>query len=562
MKNQKNMEIPNFIKSELINIINKCSGNFDLSREYFDILNGKYFELIKTKKFPEIKVDGDDKDDLNDKAIIGWFKDFFKDQSFNRITKTKTSTQYIDRISFLYLVYKYGIENRSKINTALGIADKYNINFIGIPSTKQGTYAILDKEDEKLFEEINNISTSEGIINLFDKKEKTGRRLLTNKSITLAGFMLYPDKILPLDDETEKLLKYLGFDISINAKEDYETLLNELKEAFAFKSLEHNQKKYFFNALSYMGYKLKEMTKLNELLTLNKNVILYGAPGTSKTHTVLEFIKSQKDSDYRFCQFHASFTYEDFMEGFKPVSKENSMQLEIRNGVFKDFVKKAIAKPNKNYYFIIDEINRAELSRVFGELLYCIEYRIKKIGDEWSDEGMIETQYHSYLDSLKEENKIYLSVFGTKDMRFGIPENVYIIGTMNSIDRSVDSIDMAMRRRFVWHEMKFDEEVLKQEFIKLGSHESNEILKFAKNLNDAIKKLGLTSEYEIGHTYFLRILKYLEAEKDVKDVKKAIDKLWELNIKPLVREYLRTVVSSDEIGPKLKEIYNPDGEKS
>lgn len=546
-ENENKVKIPEWVKKEILNIAMTYGEDFKNSKHFFNKLQ-QWYKAGNT--WPEIASIKD-----TDTKTLPEFKKYF-DKS--------NDSKFIDQFSFLYMIYRFGPEKLKIIDEKLGEGSKLDTYYFhGIPSTKQGADAIIKKEDKRLLDKINEINDSEGVIELFDEKE--GNELkLTPKSITLGGFMCYPDKIMPLDSKTIELLSYLGFDSNINSADDYRNLLKEVKAAFGYDGLEVDIQKYFFNAISYLGYKIKEMTELNELLKINKHVILHGAPGTSKTYTVQKFIEFNSEGCvFEMCQFHPSFTYEDFMEGFKPVSRNNGMELELKNGIFKQFVKKAYEDrdSDKKYYFFIDEINRAELSRVFGELLFCLENRIK-VNEKGEMVNLIKTQYFSYLDSLEsDDEKAELSIFGNKDMSFGIPENVHIIGTMNDIDRSVDNIDMAFRRRFVWHEMTFDEERLRMKLtnvVKINTKDPffqqkdiTEILEFAQKINDKIIKQGLSSDFKIGHTYFMDIDKYYSGSSGLAGAKK---KLWQLNIKPLIKEYLRTILSLDQIEDTLKEM--------
>lgn len=180
----------------------------------------------------------------------------------------------------------------------------------------------------------------------------------------------------------------------------------------------------------------------------------------------------------------------------------------------------------KNFVFVIDEINRGEISKIFGELFFSIDpgYR--------GEIGSVKTQYSNLHDDINE--------------MFYVPENVYIIGTMNDIDRSVESFDFAMRRRFVWREITaeesqqmFDNESWKKE----ASNRMN-------NLNTAIENIeGLNSSYHIGAAYFKNNLpKYNDGEK--------WDKLWELHLKPLLSEYLRGMSDQKEKLESLKTAYD------
>ncbi|XAK45235.1 AAA family ATPase [Campylobacter coli] len=211
----------------------------------------------------------------------------------------------------------------------------------------------------------------------------------------------------------------------------------------------------FANLCGKADIKSNDLEGFKELLKTHKNIIFHGIPGTGKTYTIVNNIKNiiKNENQMLITQFHPSFSYEDFIEGIKPAGIENGqLKLELKNGIFREFCDKAkeeeekflgeLEKGNFNealsdygYFFIADEINRAELSRVFGELLYALEYRGEK--------GKIKTQY--------------ASMRGDED--FYVPENVFFLGTMNDLDKSIDSFDLALRRRFIWQEMTCDYDV-------------------------------------------------------------------------------------------------------
>ena len=165
---------------------------------------------------------------------------------------------------------------------------------------------------------------------------------------------------------------------------------------------------------------------LRAKLENKKNIILQGAPGVGKTFSAkrlaYSIIERKDDSQICFIQFHQSYSYEDFIEGYKP----NKDGFELQKGVFYNFCEKAKSNPNKQYFFIIDEINRGNLSKIFGELLMLIErdYRGEKMTLTYS----------------KDE--------------FCVPDNLYIIGMMNTSDRSLAMIDYALRRRFSFFDIK------------------------------------------------------------------------------------------------------------
>lgn len=173
----------------------------------------------------------------------------------------------------------------------------------------------------------------------------------------------------------------------------------------------------------------------------------------------------------------------------------------------------------KNYVFVIDEINRGEISKIFGELFFSIDpsYRGEK--------GAVYTQYANMHET---------------DEKFYVPENVYIIGTMNDIDRSVESFDFAMRRRFVWQEITAEKSA---ENMNL----SKECKDKMKSLNDKISGIeGLGSSYHIGGAYFLD-----EDGAPIKD----FEETWNLRLEPLLREYLRGMPNADNNLDELREAY-------
>lgn len=216
---------------------------------------------------------------------------------------------------------------------------------------------------------------------------------------------------------------------------------------------------------------------LVSVLRNKKNIILQGAPGVGKTFAAkrlaYSMMKEKDDSRVEFVQFHQSYSYEDFMMGYKPVEDG----FELKHGVFYRFCQKAANHPEKDYFFIIDEINRGNLSKIFGELLMLIE--------------------RDYRDTRV--------TIAYNEQTFFVPSNLYIIGMMNTADRSLAMIDYALRRRFSFFDMTpgFDSEGFIQYRNRLGSDTFNELISKIKKLNEEIamdKSLG--KGFCIGHSYF------------------------------------------------------------
>lgn len=238
--------------------------------------------------------------------------------------------------------------------------------------------------------------------------------------------------------------------------------------------IESYSKEHFLNEV-FMTEDRYEL--LVSVLKNKKNIILQGAPGVGKTFATKRLawsILEEKDEDcVEFVQFHQNYSYEDFMMGYKPVDDG----FELKYGVFYRFCQKAENRPDKDHFFIIDEINRGNMSKIFGELLMLIE--------------------RDYRDE-----KITLAYNG---LPFSVPSNLHIIGMMNTADRSLAMIDYALRRRFSFFEMEpgFDSSGFLKYKQKLGDDTFNKLVESTQALNKVIttdKSLG--KGFCIGHSYF------------------------------------------------------------
>lgn len=220
------------------------------------------------------------------------------------------------------------------------------------------------------------------------------------------------------------------------------------------------------------------------LLKRKKNIILQGPPGVGKTFIArklaYEIMQEVKDANIEMVQFHQSYSYEDFIQGLRPTQKGG---FDLRDGIFYSFCQRALAHPKRPFFFIIDEINRGNLSKIFGELMMLIE-----------------------ADKREEKFALKLTYAEDEEDRFYVPDNLYIIGTMNTADRSLAIVDYALRRRFAFVSLQPDYGSNFRSFLAdkgLSEGIIEHICTSISKLNNKIKEdVNLGEGFQIGHSYF------------------------------------------------------------
>lgn len=522
--------------------------------------------------------------------------------------------------------------SKNKIETTDGVEIRRKFAFgqntlSKFPYVNIGWINLIFDWNNNLFDETSLVITSPSIDLIFDK-------IFTDDKIIFSRKISSYDSRWSLSIDNRKLKN----------KEDYERILIKMIELHQEKELSAGQE---------IENKNKILKYYSEVLLDEKNLILRGAPGTGKSflaNQIAAYIVSdgrtqnsddlslEEKKQIEFVQFHPSFDYTDFIEGLRPITKNNQIVFQLKDGIFKAFCERAIDteseninnktfnnSPNeldyedfkrylkslgkniyknyfimfeqllgnavyrgekiekfptyhsledilnheqeiknidksynfsnwlstpvnylvkyneiqnmnramldseefkiskKKYIFIIDEINRAEISKVFGELFFSIDpgYRGEK--------GAVSTQYSNLHEDISK--KLY------------IPDNVYIIGTMNDIDRSVDTFDFAMRRRFSFIEITASESGINMDLDENQMNHMNQI-------NEAIIDIGgLSEDYQIGASYFKNVA-----------TNEGFNNLWKRKLEPLLKDYFRGERDSSKKIENIKSAY--EGKKN
>ena len=388
-------------------------------------------------------------------------------------------------------------------------------------------WLILKKDSTKVSESISNV------VNYIDKPKDNFPIVSEEHKKQIAKNLLQ----VPYDKTTftKQLLKYFD-QFGLSCEKDENKTMLYTKILYSSASLWQdkvdtkgliaedggNRKGSFKNDMD------QKISNISELLKLKKNIILQGAPGTGKTYTTAsiavkicnkdfancnnheevmkEYERLRKNGQISFCTFHQSMDYEDFVEGLKPVVNGSAVEYKVESGIFKNICKTA-RNSDQPYILIIDEINRGNISKIFEELITLLE------ADKRTGDG---------------EHSLTLKLPYSKE-NFCVPSNLYIIGTMNTTDRSTGTIDYAVRRRFAFVTLKTSSEVLK-EWYKEDTDVKQASLDLFEEINNSFIPNHKVADFEledlkVGHSYFMA--------KNLDELKLKM----QYEVIPLIKEY-------------------------
>lgn len=469
--------------------------------------------------------------------------------------------------STLWIDYSIGLhKNRQDYATleeqALAIKD-----ILGVANTGQfyngaqwfsigyySSFALKYKKDEHLKNLISNMRNEEPCWieseSMFDSKKIIDSKFIslkTNRPINERPFphpkiiqsMFGPQYHYPVFSGKDRqdiifaFSKYLDGDENTENEKLYQINEKMKKDTFLPSSPRYPNLDHFINFYeSPLKYLWKnpdngdqEVDEHIALLKQCQQIILQGPPGTGKTYQAKKIAKQLTDegeqgNDWELIQFHPSYNYEDFVRGIKITTENDNIVYETVNRILVQMAERASADENNNYVLIIDEINRANVSAVLGELIYALEYRGEPVSTTYSING---------------------------NAKITLPTNLYIIGTMNTADRTIGQIDYAVRRRFAFVTLLPDAEVVRKE------SKANNAVKLFNTVQEMFEgETYLSPDYHkndvaIGHTYFLA---------DNNELKNKI----QYQVIPILEEYLKDGVlkkEAEEIIKQIEEEFNP-----
>lgn len=442
----------------------------------------------------------------------------------------------------------------------------------GIVHMKSSILFLLDLFESIKSSDEDNI-TEENIENMIIKKYGNEDTSIKNMLLHLCD----PDNYEPIanSNHKEQIVNALGCLLEDQQQKNIDTKIKLIKILFKKRQEEeqkrkqgnHHHKKtisfdFYQDEIKYLWMNTDLDNKLSDIqmLEYKKAMVLYGPPGTGKTYSAKLLANSlvkryfinrgslPKEDEIKkhiaYLQFHVNYNYEDFIAG---QTIEDST-VKTKKGFIFNVIDKAKQAPDVPYVVILDEMNRTDVSRVFGELFTAIEKR----GED------VEL---SLPDPINKRTTLTLN----------LPENIYFIGTMNEIDFSLERIDFALRRRFIWQECGYSEEDLKDMIYHLFEKtiypiNNTDIANYCDNctvLNEMIKS-KMDETYHIGHSFFAEIVNIYSKLKDNcindKTWSKAKNILWQISIKPTLDAYCGTMSEEEkkQVMPDFEKAFFPE----
>ncbi len=467
-------------------------------------------EFLKESDFP-------DEDAEEDYRYIEKYQEIFAEDEIDFMDLKDFKNFYLSRrygyVGFMTILNKTINEATAKDEDRIREAIKY----------------LLYGEDE-VSVRINNLQDENGDYKIRGLGESVITKLLAT---------VYPDKFITVFNYKGKMgkremMKLLDIPLPVNESDlsigDLAVMSNESILNF-FKGKKFKDNLHIRNFLYWYKHEIEQEDKIpeeklmeqiknnlnmeeiyiNKIINQLKNkgqIILYGPPGTGKTYIAKElarYLTNNKKDNFRIIQFHPSYGYEDLIQCIFPKKEGRELVYEYKDGTFKEFCEGAVDE--RNYFvFIIDEINRGNIAKIFGELIYLLEYRNDEVNLQYSGDT------------------------------FSIPKNILIIGTMNTADKSIALLDVALRRRFKFFEIEPSAEILRKYYekkirkgqIKFEGVKLSDLTGIFKKLNNKIGE-DIDKHHKIGHSYFMK--------KEGMVDKEYLMNIWEFEIKPLLEEY-------------------------
>jgi len=509
------------ILKKIISWYKNCSGEENKRKER----HKKHEENIKDLITPEIIENLDDSEfkkrfEKYFKEGGGYYNNVGNQANINKIFKQEVQKV---KVAILYLMDERTPVDK-RIDDVSANGEKHLLGF----GPAIATCILMDLYPEK-YSIYNNVTDEALKVLLGEEKFKIifGRKSIYNslKGKEYINFLKILNKINSIDTTLDYIdIDYLFY---LLTSEKGKTALKEIKEGkdpcISIKNENTTQNKVY-NSLKI------------------KNIILHGPVGTGKTYFANKIAKkivhneihslddiekiinsssesidldkedpkSEEEERIVKVTFHKSYSYEDFIIGIKAETKDGKISYDVKPGRFKQLCDKASLNKDKNYVLIIDEINRGDISRIFGELITLIEE------DKRGEKNKITLPYNKENSNEPEE--------------LVVPENLYIIGTMNDSDKSISLVDIALRRRFTFILVGFNENVLRNWLN--GIREQENIIRFIKDVNERISAYKGSLDFQIGHAFFRSLKEYNDSDKE-----KEVVNIFKNKIFPLLEEY-------------------------